>query len=90
MTRPTNLIKIDDLCDTFMWDSGDPVKWGELIIANVKNPKNVTLIFPNITQRKRALMLSAKFASRVKHVQIGLYEIPEPKPLVDKVDNGSR
>lgn len=66
-----NLIHVDDICNTFMWDSGDPVEWGEAIIASVKNPKEITLFFPDVRNMSYAKMLAAKFSTRVKSVQLG-------------------
>lgn len=68
--KPT--IKVDSLDRTYVWDSGDPVKWGETIIANSSDPKSLVLVFPHISGKQRARMIAAKFSSRVAKVQIGL------------------
>lgn len=83
--QPT--IKVNSLDRTYVWDSGDPVKWGESIIAASADPKSIVLVFPNISGKQRARMIAAKFSSRVAKIQIGIDLIsqhPFGKPSVTK------
>lgn len=76
--KPT--IKVDSLDRTYVWDSGDPVKWGESIIATSADPKSIVLVFPNISSVHHARMIAAKFGNRVANVQIGL-NLPNRHPF---------